>query len=87
MLTLLQGELGVLQMAISDALERAAAGEGAEGYATLLACQRRLDELAAEGVPGAAGLAESCRGALDIYLRDYCAAPSREPNPALRLAS
>ncbi len=73
-LGLLQAEVGVLQMAISDALERALRGQMAEGYAILLEGRRRVDEFAATGESWAVSLAGAYREALEQYDREFVAA-------------
>ena len=74
-LGVLQAELGVLQMAMSDAVQRAAAGEPAEGFAILLDGRRRVDEVAEAGEAWARDLARVYHSALDQFDREYCAKP------------
>lgn len=71
-LGVLQAELGVLQMAMGDAVARAAAGEPAEGFAILLDGRRRVDEFAEAGEPWALDLSRVYHTALDQFDREYC---------------
>ena len=73
-LGLSEAEAGLLQVAISDATERAASGELAEGYAILLAGLRRAEELSSSGEPWAVELAESYRKAIGYYDFKYSGA-------------
>jgi len=67
-------ELGILQIAIANAADRAAQGEIAEGYAILLASVRRAEELASEGEAWANELANRYRMAMSYYTMQYCGA-------------
>jgi hypothetical protein len=62
-----EAEAGLLQVAVSDAAERATSGELAEGYAILLAGLRRAEELASSGEPWAVELAEGYRKAIGYF--------------------
>jgi hypothetical protein len=64
-------EIDTLTMTVTDAIDLAAEGHLADGYAALLAGLKRAEEIAAEGVEWGPELVEWWKGACQNYCDSY----------------
>ena len=64
-------EIDTLTMTVVDAIDLAADGQLADGYAALLAGLHRAEEIAEEGIEWGQELADRWRLACDNYAKQY----------------